>query len=171
MTREDVASAKRIALGGVLLFLLWSLANTVFSFSDLLTRQHQEQQDTKRFLERSRERETRLLRQNIETAKSYAAAPRTATRQPSRQKLTASALVNRLRQANAFGLVGNPERGLHCSENRGDWDYTCLFHPDPITNATWVQFGVLVDDAHVIEMSKMYPSGAFLPQPVSRSSK
>jgi hypothetical protein len=171
MTLEDVASAKRIALGAVLLFVLWSLANAVFSFAAMLTRQHQEQQDTMRLIERNGKHQAALLRQNVETAKLHRAEPRTTARQPARQKLTASALVNRLRQVNAFGLVANPARRLHCSENRGDWDYTCLFHPDPITNATWVQFGALVDDAHVIEMSEMYPSDTPLPQPLSLTRK
>jgi hypothetical protein len=171
MTLEDVASAKRLALGAVLLFVLWSLANAVFSFAAMLTRQHQEQQDTMRLVEQRGKEQATLLRQNVEAVKFHRAEPRKSTKQPARQKLTASALVNRLRQVNAFGLVANPERRLHCSENRGDWDYACLFHPDPITNATWVQFGVLVDDAHVIEMSKMYPSDTPLPQPLSLTSK
>jgi hypothetical protein len=171
MTPEDVASAKRLALGAVLLYVLWSLANAVFSFGGMLSRQHQEQQDTMRLMERRGKQQATLLRQDVETAKRQTAGPRTTTRQPARQKLAASALLNRLRQVNAFGLVANPERRLHCSDNRGDWDYTCLFHPDPITNATWVQFGVLVDDKHVIEMSEMYPSDTLLPQPLTLTSK
>lgn len=179
MTLEDVASAKRLALGAVLLYVLWALANSVFSFAGMLAQQRQEQQEMMRTLERSRERETTLLpenretfaRQRVETAKLHRPEPRTTTRQPARQKLTASVLVNRLRQVNAFGLVANPERRLHCIANRGDWDYTCLFHPDPITNATWVQFGVLADDAHVIEMSGMYASDTLLPPPLSLTSK
>jgi hypothetical protein len=179
MTPEDVASAKRLALGAVLLYVLWSLANAVFSFGGMLSRQHQEQQETMRTLEQSRERQTTLLRQQTETlarqraqtVKPHTAGPRTTTSRSAREKLAASALVNRLRQVNAFGLVANPERRLHCIENRGGWDYTCLFHPDPITNATWVQFGVLVDDKHVIEMSEMYPSDTHLQQPLTHPRK
>jgi hypothetical protein len=137
----------------------------------MLTRQHQEQQDAMRLMELRGKQQATLLRQDVETAKRQTAEPRATTRQSARQKLTASALVNRLRQVNAFGVVANPERRLHCSENRGHWDYTCLFHPEPITNLTWVQFGVLVDDAHVIEMSETYPSNAALPQPLSLTSK
>jgi hypothetical protein len=171
MTLEDVLSAKRLALGAVLIFVLWSLANAVFSFAGQLTRQHQAQQETMRLVEQRGKEQAALLRQNVEAAKFHRAEPRATRRQPVRPKLTASALVSRLRRVNAFGLVANPERRLHCSENRGDWDYACLFHPDPITNATWVQFGVLVDDAHVIEMSETYPSHTPLPQPLSLTSK
>ena len=177
MTLEDVASAKRLALGAVLLYVLWLLANSVFSFGAMVTRQHQEQ-DTLRTLERSEKRQIALLRQNREnlarqrpqTATPHA-EPRTTGSQTARRKLTASALVSRLRKVNAFGLVAQPERRLHCSDSRGDWDYTCLFHPDPITNANWVQFGVLVEDAHVIEMSETYAPSAPLPQPLSVMSK
>ena len=174
----DVASAKRLVLGPVLLYVLWLLAKSLFSFGAMVTRQHQEQQDTLRTLERSEKRQLTLLRQNREnigrqrpeTATRHA-EPRTIGSQTARRKLTASALVSRLRKVNAFGLAAQPERRLHCSDSRGDWDYTCLFHPDPITNANWVQFGVLVDDAHVIEMSETYPPNAPLPQPLSVMSK
>jgi len=155
----------------VLIFVLWSLANAVFSFAGQLTRQHREQQETMRLVEQRGKEQAALLRQDVEPVKFHRAGPRTATKQPARRKLTASALVSRLREVNAFGLVANPQRRLHCSENRGDWDYACLFHPDPITNATWVRFGVLVDDAHVIEMSEMYPSDSPLPQPLTLTSK
>ena len=178
MTPGRVASARRVALGGVLLFVLLALAGRVYSFSVILSRQHQEQQELLRTLERSREQQERLLRQNSETLAQQRLEPslhagerRTTTKQGAAQKLTASALVGRLRQVNAFGLVANPERRLHCSENRGDWDYTCWFHPDPITKTTWVQFGVLVDDAHVIEISGMYPPAVSLPKPLSLTSK
>jgi hypothetical protein len=66
MTLEDVASAKRLALGAVLLYVPWSLANSAFSFAAMLTRQHQEQQDTLQTLERSGERQATVLRQNRE---------------------------------------------------------------------------------------------------------
>lgn len=178
MTPERVASAKRVALGGVLLLVLWALAVRVYSFGAMLSRQHQEQQQLLRTLERSREEQARLLRQNSETLarqrlepKRHTGDQRTMTKPRGAQKLTASALVRRLRHVNAFGLLANPERRLHCSENRGDWDYTCWFHPDPIKKITWVQFGVLVDDAHVIEISGMYPPAVSLPKPLSLTGK
>jgi hypothetical protein len=178
MTPERVASAKRVVLGIVLLYVLWALAGNVYSFGAMLARQHQGQQEVLRTLERNREQQARLLRQNSETLapqpldpKLHPAEQRTMTRQPAAQKLTASALVGRLRQVNAFGLVASPERRLHCSENRGDWDYTCWFHPDPVRRTTWVQFGVLVDDAHVIEVSRMYPLAVSLPKPLSLTGK
>jgi hypothetical protein len=79
--------------------------------------------------------------------------------------------MNRLRQVNAFGLVANLERRLHCTDKRGVLDNTCLLHPDPITTTTWVQFGVLVDDEHVSEMSRLYPSDTSLPGPLSLATK
>jgi hypothetical protein len=178
MTPERIGSAKRVALGAVLVCVLWALAGRVYWFGEILSRQHQEQQELLRALERNREEQARLLRQNSETLarqrlepKLHTREQRTMTKQRAAQTLTASALVGRLRQVNAFGLVANPERRLHCSENRGDWDYTCWFHPDPITKITWVQFGVLVDDAHVIEVSRMYSSAVALPKPLSLTSE
>jgi hypothetical protein len=178
MTPERVASAKRVALGAVLVCVLWALAGRVYWFGEILSRQHQEQQELLRALERNKEEQARLLHQNSETLARQRLEPqlqtreqRMMTKQRAGQKLTASALVGRLRQVNAFGLVANPKRSLHCSENRGDWDYNCWFHPDPITKITWVQFGVLVDDAHVIEISGMYPPAVSLPRPLSLMSK
>ena len=158
MTPERVASARRVALSIVLGYVLWALAGKVYSFGTMLTRHHREQQEFLRTLdERSREQQASLSRQASETLarqrleqKLHTGDQRTMTKHRAAQKLPASVLVGRLRQANAFGLVANPERRLHCSENRGEWDYTCWFHPDPIKKITWVQFGVLVDDEHVI---------------------
>ena len=173
MTPERVASAKRVALSAVLVYLLWALAGRVDRFGGLLNRQHREQQEFVRTLEQ-RSEEARLLRQSSEALarqrlepKLHTGEQRTMTKPRAGQKLTTSALVGRLRQVNAFGLVANPERGLHCSENRGDWDYTCWFHPDPIKKTTWVQFGVLVDDARVIEVSGRYPPAVSLPKPLN----
>ena len=178
MTPERVASARRVALGIVLVYLLLALAGRLYSFGGMLMRQHREQQEFLRTLELSSEREARLLRQNSEARarqrlepKLHTGEQRTMTRQRAGQKLTTAALVGRLRQVNAFGLVANPERRLHCSENRGDWDYTCWFHPDPIKQTTWVQFGVLVDDARIIEVSGRYPPGVSLPRPLNLTGK
>ena len=140
MTPERIGSAKRAALGAVLVCVLWALAGRVYWFGEILSRQHQEQQELLRTLERNREQQARLLRQNSETLARQRLEQRTMTKQRAAQTLTASALVGRLRQVNAFGLVANPERRLHCSENRGEWDYTCWFHPDPIKKITWVQW-------------------------------
>ncbi len=179
MTPERVASAKRVALSIVLVYVLWALAGNVYSFGAMLARQHREQQELLRTLdERSKMQQASLVRQASETLARQRLEPRlhtgdqrTMTKHRAAQKLTASVLVGRLRQANAFGLVASPERRLHCSENRGEWDYTCWFHPDPVTRTTWVQFGVLVDDAHIIEVSRMYSSAVALPKPLSLTSK
>jgi hypothetical protein len=185
MTLEDVASANRsregaaragwrLALTVMLIYVLWALANQVYWFGGLLNRQHREQQEFVRTLQERSEREARLVRENSEARARQQLDPRlhtgeqrTMTRRRAGPKLTTSALVGRLRQVNAFGLVANPERRLRCSENRGDWDYTCWFHPDPIKPTTWVQFGVLVDDARVIEVSGRYPPAVSLPKPLN----
>lgn len=175
MTEDDVRWAKRLVLLPVLAYVLWILGGNLFGFAAMLAHQRHEQQQTMRELQQKSERETALLRQNREMVTQHYVSQPNQGRQAAirsaasstRPKLTAASLVNRLRALNAFGLAANPRRGLHCVENGGDWDYTCLLHPDPIAAAKWVQFGVLVDDAHVIEMSKPVPSETRLPPPLS----
>jgi hypothetical protein len=178
MTLDDFLSAKRLALSAVLIYVLWLVAQSAFSFAGQLKRQRQEQQQTLEMLERSREREAAILRQineNIARQRLHTAtspnAARTSANKPSHQKMPASAVVKRLRQVNAFGIVANRDRLLHCSDNHGAWDYTCVFHGDPIKSATWVQFGVLVDHAHIIEVSERYPSSATLPPPLGLATR
>ncbi len=176
MTLDDVASAKRLALGMVLVYLLWLLAGRMYSFAEQVMRQDREQKQTLEMLERNRQRELAIIQQQHETYYGQRAPTRLPvdpTMRPnstknSHPKMPASAVVNRLRRANAFGLLAKPERRLQCMDNHGDWDYTCLFHPDPITNANWAQFGVMVDNAHIIEMSEThpYPSSTPLPAPL-----
>jgi hypothetical protein len=178
MTLEDVASAKKFALGAVLVYVLWLVAQSAFSFAGQLNQQRQEQQQTLEMLERTRQREAAILRQHnenlarqrLQAATSPKAARPTANK-PSHRKMPVSAVVKRLRQVNAFGLVASPERLLHCRDSHGAWDYTCVFHGDPIKSATWVQFGVLVDDAHIIEMSETFPSSTPLPPPLSQATR
>jgi hypothetical protein len=176
MTLEDVASAKKLVLSAMLVYVLWLLANSMFSFAYQLKRQHEEQQQTLQMLERDGQREAALLRQNSENLarqRLQTATPPQAMRlnKPPRRKMPVSAVVKRLRQVNAFGVVASRERLLHCSDNPGAWDYTCVFHGDPIKSATWVQFGVLVDNAHIIEMSETYPSSAPLPPPLTQATR
>ena len=118
------------------LYVSWALAGNVSFFAAMQTRQHREHQELLRTMELRREREATILRQKSEflarqrlEPKLHTGEQRTKTKQRAAQKLTASALVGRLRQVNAFGVVANPECGLHCIENRGDWDDTCLFIP------------------------------------------
>jgi hypothetical protein len=178
MTLEDVASAKRLALGAVLVYVLWLVVQSAFSFAGQLKQQRQEQQQTLEMLERTRQREAAILRQNnenlarqrLQTATSPKAARPTANK-PSHPKMPVSAVVKRLRQVNAFGLVASPERLLHCRESHDGWDYTCVFHGDPLKSATWAQFGVLVDNAHIIEVSETFPSSTPLPLPLSQANR
>ena len=170
MTLDDVQSAKRLALGAVLLYLLWLLAGSVFSFGAQLKRQRDEQQQTLQMLERSRQREVAIVQQQKENLNRQRMQPpvpiKAAQPNGSRKKMPAPAVVKRLRQVNAFGLVASPERLLHCTDAAGEWDYTCVFHGDPIKSTNWVQFGVLVDNAHIIEVSERYPSSSPLPPPL-----
>ena len=178
MTLDDVASAKRLALGAVLLYMLWLLAGRAYSFAEQVKRQDHEQKQTSQMLERTRQREAAILQQQKENLDRQPVQPQFPTKggrpnggKNSHQKMAASAVVSRLRQVNAFGLVASRERLLHCIDYPGAWDYTCVFHGDPINSTNWVQFGVLVDNAHIIEMSDRYPSGAPLPPPLGPASR
>jgi hypothetical protein len=178
MTGEDIQSARRLILGAVLVYLLWLLAGQVISFAEQVKRQDREQKQTLEMLERNRQRELAIIqqqhesiyRQAAQTAMTTQATPPDGSRH-SGQKMPAPAVVKRLRQVNAFGLVASRERLLHCTDNHGGWDYTCVFHGDPISSSNWVQFGVLVDKAHIIEMSETYPSGAAIPAPLSAATR
>lgn len=178
MTHDDFASAKRLALGGVLLYLLWLLAGSAFSFAYQIQRQNQEQKQTLQMLERSRQRELVIQQQQKENLDRQRMQPPVPTKvarandsKNFSRKLPASAVVKRLRQVNAFGLVASRERLLHCTDAPGAWDYTCVFHGDPIDSTNWVQFGVVVDNAHIIEMSERYPASAPLPPPLSLATR
>jgi hypothetical protein len=178
MTLDDVASAKRLALGALLVYMLWLVAGRAYSFAEQVKRQDHEQKQTLQMLERTRQRETAILQQQLESlARPHMPppVPTTAGRpnggKNSHQKMPASAVVKRLQQVNAFGLVASGERLLHCIDYPGAWDYTCVFLGDPINSTNWVQFGVLVDHAHIIEMSDRYPPSAPLPPPLSLATR
>jgi hypothetical protein len=178
MTIDDAASAKRLVLGALLVYFLWLLAGRAYSFGEQVKQQDQEQKQTLQMLERNRQREAEILQQqkaNLDRQRMQPPVPTKSTRsnsvRDSSQKMPASAVVRRLRHVNAFGLVASPERLLHCTDNSGNWDYTCVFHGDPMNSTNWVQFGVLVDNAHIIEMSDTYPSGAPLPPPLSVATR
>ena len=66
MTFEDVASARKLVVSAMLVYVLWLLANSMFSFAYQLKRQHEQQQQTLQMLERDGQREAALLRQNSE---------------------------------------------------------------------------------------------------------
>jgi hypothetical protein len=178
MSLDDVASAKRLVLGALLLYMLWLVAGRAYSFAEQVKRQDQEQKQTLQMLERTRQREAVVLQQqkeNLDRQRMQPIVPTQAERpnggKNSPQKMPASAVVKRLRQVNAFGVVASHQRLLHCTDNAGAWDYTCVFHGDPINSTNWVQFGVLVDNAHIIEMSDTYPAGAPLPPPLSLATR
>jgi len=178
MIGEDVRSARRLALGALLVYLLWLVAGRAISFAEQVKRQDREQKQTLEMLEQNRQRELAMIQQQHESIyRQPAQKPRATKATPpndsknSGQKMPAPVVVKRLRQVNAFGLVASRERLLHCVDNHVDWDYTCVFHADPINSSNWVQFGVLVDNAHMIEMSEAYPSGAPLPAPLSAATR
>jgi hypothetical protein len=176
MDAADLALAKKLVLGPMLLYVLWLLATNLFSFGVQLKQQHEQQQRALQTIEQNGQRQAEILRQNSENLarqRLQAATPPTAAREKraSGQKMPASVVVKRLRRVNAFGVVATPERLLHCTDNNGAWDYTCVFHGDPIKSATWVQFGVLVDQSHIIEMSETYPASTPLPPPLSLTTR
>jgi len=168
---------KRRLFGGVVLFyVLWSFGHTVFSAVSRAKQQQAAAQQVSQAFEQNGKRETEFTRQDIQNLTRqpvHIPPPPQASepKKPSGQKMPAPAVVKRLRQVNAFGVVASRERLLHCTDNPGVWDYTCVFHGDPINSATWVQFGVLVDKAHIIEMSETYPAGAPLPPPLTLASR
>jgi hypothetical protein len=175
LTLEDVRWARKLVLTPLLVYMLWLVATSAFSFAGQLKRQHEQQQQTLQMLEQNQQRQIAILNEQRQIAilnqQTAEATKRTRPDKLSHQKMTAAAVVKRLRQVNAFGLVARRERLLHCSDNHGAWDYTCVFHADPIGSTTWVQFGVLVDNAHIIEMSETYPSSAILPPPLSLATR
>ena len=175
MTGDDIASARRLAVGGLLVFMLWLLAGRLYSFAEQVKRQDREQKQTLELLERNRQRELAIMQQQRESlyppAPIFTKAGPPKTNKTAHQKMPAAAVVNRLRQINAFGLVANPERRLHCIDSQSDWDYTCLFQRDAVAGAPWLQFGVIVDHAHIIEMSQTSPSSAPLPAPLSAATR
>lgn len=177
LTADDFASIKRVIFGGLLLYVLWLLAGNVFGFAAMMKRQQQEQQQTIRTIQENGEQQTRILRGNTDALarqnreRQDLARQNVARLQTSRPKLTAPVLADHLRRMNAFGLAADPQRRLSCVETRGDWDYTCRFHADPIAASSWVQFGVLVDAAHVLELSKAYPTGVSLPPPLNQAAR
>ena len=94
MTPERFASAKRVALGGVLLYVLWALAGNVSFFAAMQTRQHREHQELLRTMELRREREATILRQKSEflarqrlEPKLHTGEQRTKTKQRAAQNL------------------------------------------------------------------------------------
>ena len=165
-------------MGAVLLYVLWLLAGRAYSFAEQVKRQDQEQKQALQMMERTWQREAAIVQQQraiLDRQRTLPPVPTKATRpnggKDSSQKMPASAVATRLRRVNAFGLVATRQRLLHCTDNPGAWDYTCVFHGDPITSTNWVQFGVLVDNAHIIEMSDLYPSNAPLPLPLSVATR
>ena len=150
MFEDDAWSAKRLGLGIGFVFLLWLVAGRFYSFAEQIKQQDRERKQTLEMLERNRQRDLAIIQQQHERFYGQpvptpipAKAARPNSGKNSHSKMVPSAVVNRLRRVNAFGLLAKPERRLHCMENQGDWDYICLFHPDPISNANWAQFGVL----------------------------
>jgi hypothetical protein len=141
-------------LGALLLYVLWLLAGAAYSFAEQVKRQNQEQKQTLQMLEQNSQRQVTILQQqkeNLDRQRLQPSVPIKAGRpnggKNPHQKMPASAVVKRLRRVNAFGLVASRERLLHCTDSPGAWDYTCVFHGDPINSTNWVQFGVLVDNA------------------------
>jgi hypothetical protein len=171
---DDVASARKLVLSALLLYVGWQLATSALLYHEQFKRERQQQEQTVQLLELTTQRQLAMLQQQKQIRDRQQAEMDAAQSNANKhfdRKMPASAVVRRLRQVNVFGLVASPERLLHCADTRGAWDYTCIFHGDPMTSANWVEFGVLVDDAHIIEMSERYPSGYPLPLPLSSAAK
>jgi len=74
-------------------------------------------------------------------------------------KLSAADLQTAYLQAR----VVTPEADLRCTR---DWDYVCSYMPTPLKSKTRLEFGVMVDETHVLQTSRPVPEGTILPFPL-----
>jgi hypothetical protein len=89
----------------------------------------------------------------------------------SSSKLTATALVDRLRLLNVFDLAAVPKHLLRCTSGGGEWDYVCIVQRQPGRLSSRAQFGALVDSERVIEVSRLCPLNSRLPAPLNQRTR
>ena len=61
--------------------------------------------------------------------------------------------------------IFSPNAGLRCTPSEHDWDYVCSYMPTPLKSKTRLEFGVIVDETHVLQTSRRVPEGTALPSP------
>ena len=80
---------------------------------------------------------------------------------PREPKLSAPLLEAALRRTDRFG----PNSRLNCEPAARDWDYVCSYLPTPLESTTRLQFGVSVDAARWVSVSRVVPMGTIVPPP------
>ena len=91
------------------------------------------------------------------------AQPPAAARGP---KVSADKLESMLIEAKQFA----PDSQLDCQPADKHWDYVCTYLPTPRQSRERLQFGISVDAARWVEVSRIVPMGTIIPAPRSRSS-
>ena len=61
--------------------------------------------------------------------------------------------------------IVSPNAGLRCTPAEHDWDYVCSYMPTPLQSKARLEFGVIVDETHVLQTSRRVPEGTPLPSP------
>lgn len=152
MDIERFNSAYRLAIGLVLLYVLWMLVPAVLGYVNLVvsTRRHSQTVTAAQ--------QTEWGAADVESALRQATQKVDAAR---RLQLSAVSLESALRHAKQFG----PNSQLRCVRAGRDWDYVCSYMPTPLQSATVLQFGVNVDATRWVKVSRVVPMGTTLPAP------
>jgi hypothetical protein len=132
MNAQRFNSAYRLALGIVLVYVLWMIVPHAVAYAKLVGGGARRSQNA------------RVQRQN----------PSAVQRQ--NQKLTAPQLVALLVQTNQVA----PNAELQCTAARRDWDYVCSYMPKPLASPRRLQFGLNVDATRWTKVSRHMPMGA-----------
>ena len=91
------------------------------------------------------------------------AQPSKAAKAP---KLSADRLESMLIEAKQFA----PDSQLDCEPADKHWDYVCTYLPTPRHSRDRLQFGISVDAARWVEVSRIVPMGTIIPAPQARPS-
>ena len=133
MRAERFNSAYRLAMGMVLVYVLWMIVPHAIAYAKLVGGGARRSQNPRA-----------AQRQN----------PNPVQRQD--QKLSAPQLVALLVQTNQVA----PNAELQCKAARRDWDYVCSYMPMPLDSPRRLQFGLNVDATRWTKVSRHMPMGA-----------
>jgi hypothetical protein len=133
MHAERFNSAYRLALGIVLVYVLWMIVPHAIAYAKLIGGGARRSQNR-----------AAVQPQNQNVA------------QRQNQKLSAPQLVALLVQTNQVA----PNAELQCKAARRDWDYVCTYMPKPLESPTRLQFGLNVDATRWTKVSRHMPMGA-----------
>jgi hypothetical protein len=141
MHAERFNSAYRLALGIVLVYVLWMIVPHAIAYAKLIGGGARRSQN-RAAVQRQNQNVAQHQNQNV------------AQRQ--NQKLSAPQLVALLVQTNQVA----PNAELQCKAARRDWDYVCTYMPKPLESPTRLQFGLNVDATRWTKVSRHMPMGA-----------